>query len=195
MVTEKGIGPMPTNEGFVATLKKDGKAEVVIQPASSGIPGASPRVNRSVCHCVTEGSTITIEALNSVGAEVGDYVSVRRDTSGLLKNAAALLGIPLMGLIAGIILGDVLTDGFSFRIAGGIIAMAACLFSGIAIGALTFRRVSVGTSPVIEHIIEKRWKGGPLFSGNQICSLESKRDCNGCAGSFSQGPALDRKGH
>jgi hypothetical protein len=186
---------MPRNEGFVATLKEDGKAEVVIQPLSSGIPGASPRVNRHVCHCATEGSTITIEAVNGVGAEVGDYVTVLRDTSGLLKNAAALLGIPLIGLIAGIILAAFLTDGFSFRIAGGIIAMAACLFSGVMIGVLTFRRVSVGNPPVIEHIIEKRWKGGLLFSGNQIRSVESNRDCNACAGSFSQGPAPDRKGH
>ncbi|MFO7600363.1 MAG: SoxR reducing system RseC family protein [Candidatus Desulfacyla sp.] len=186
---------MPTNEGFVATLRKDGKAEVVIQPVSSGIPGASPWVNRHVCHCATEGSTLTIEALNRVGAEVGDYVAVFRDRSGLLRNAASLLGIPVMGLLGGIILAGFLTDGFSFRIAGGMIAMAASLFSGIGIGVLVFRRVSAGNPPVIEQIIEKGWKEGPLCSDHRIFSSESKRVCNACAGSFSKGPACDRNGH
>jgi hypothetical protein len=170
-------------------------AEVVIQPVSSGIPGASRQVNRHVCHCATKGSTITIEALNRVRAEVGDYVSVSRDTSGLVKNAAALLGIPVMGLISGIILAAFLTDGFSFRIAGGIIVMAAGLFSGMTVGVLTFRRVSAGNPTVIKHIIEKRRQGDPPFSVNQIPSVESNRDCNTCTGPFSQGPALDRKGH
>jgi len=186
---------MPTNEGFVATLRKDGKAEVVIQPVSSGIPGASPRVNRLVCHCATKGSALTIEALNRAGAEVGDYVSVFRDRSGLLKNAASLLGIPTVGLLGGILLAAFLTDGFSFRIAAGMIVMAASLFSGIAIGVLIFRRVSAGNPPVIEQIIETGWKGGPLCSDNQVFSSESKRVCDACAGSFSKGPAFNRNGH
>ncbi|MBW1908344.1 MAG: hypothetical protein JRJ11_02215 [Deltaproteobacteria bacterium] len=58
---------MPRHEDFVATLKEDGKAEVIIQPGSMGVPGASPQINRRVCHCATDGSTITIEALNRVG--------------------------------------------------------------------------------------------------------------------------------
>jgi hypothetical protein len=132
---------MPRHEGFVATLKGDDRAEVIIQPGSMGVPGASPHVNRHVCHCATDGSTITIEALNRVGAGVGDWVSVSRNATEMIRNAALLLGIPIIGLIAGIILAAFLTDGFSFRIAGGIIAMAACLLSGIAIGVLTFRRV------------------------------------------------------
>lgn len=163
---------MPTSEGFVTTLKKDGKAEVMIQPVRSGIPGVSTRVNRHVCHCATEGSTLTIEALNRVGAEVGDYVTVFRDTSGLLKNAVALLGIPVMGSIGGIMLAAFLTDGFSVRIAGGIIAMAACLLSGITIGVLIFKRISAGNPPSIEHIIEKGWTGKPLFSG--VCNKNTK---------------------
>jgi|GEM_PF-829594 len=186
---------MPTNEGFVATLRKDGMAEVVIQPVSSGIPGASPRVNRHVCHCATEGSTLTIEALNRVGAEVGDYVSVFRDSSGLLRNAASLLGIPAAGLLGGILLAAFLTDGFSYRIAAGMIAMAASLFSGIAIGVLVFRRVSAGNPPVIEQIIEKGWKGAPLCSDRRIFLSEPEGVCKACAGSFSKGPAFDRNGH
>lgn len=177
---------MPRHEGFVATLKKDGKAEVVIQPVRPGVPGASSYVNRHVCHCASDGSTVTIEALNGVGAEVGDYVSVLRDTSGLLKNAASLLGIPVLGLIAGVIFAAVLTDGFASGIAGGIMAMAAGLACGITMGVLIFRRISVNSDPIIEHILQKRRQGDPLFTADQLCSAEPNRDCNACAGTFSR---------
>jgi len=176
---------MPRNEGFVATLKGDDRAEVIIQPGSMGVPGASPHVNRHVCHCATDGSTITIEALNRVGADVGDRVSVSRNATEMMRNAALLLGIPITGLIAGIIFAAFLTDGFSFRLTGGIVAMAACLLSGMTIGVLIFRRVSTGSQPVIERIIEKRRHGDPLFSANQYFWDESNRTCDTCAGPFS----------
>ncbi|MBW1700620.1 MAG: SoxR reducing system RseC family protein [Deltaproteobacteria bacterium] len=168
---------MPRHEDFVATLKEDGKAEVIIQPGSMGVPGASPQINRRVCHCATDGSTITIEALNRVGAGVGDWVSVSRNATEMIRNAALLLGIPIIGLIAGIILAAFLTDGFSYHITGGIIAMAACLLSGIAIGVLTIRRVSTGNPPV----------GDPLFSDRQYVLGESNKGCDTCAGPFSPG--------
>jgi hypothetical protein len=171
---------MSTNEGVVGTLKEHGMAEVVIQPVTAGIPGASARVNRHVCHCVADGSTITIEALNTVGAEVGDYVSVRRDTSALIKNAAALLGVPLMGILAGMILAALLTAGFSSHMETGMIVMAACLIPGITIGVLIFRRISPGNAPVIEKIIEKGRKGGPPAIDRPFCSVESNRDCSSC---------------
>ncbi|MDZ7696207.1 MAG: SoxR reducing system RseC family protein [Deltaproteobacteria bacterium] len=171
---------MPRHEGFVATLKKDGKAEVVIQPVHPGVPGASSYVNRHVCHCASGGSTVTIEALNGANAEVGDYVSVLRDTSGLLKNAVALLGVPVLGLIAGVIFAAVLTDGFSSHMATGMIAIAACLIVGITIGVLIFRRISVNSDPIIENIIQKRRQGDPLFTADQLCSAEPNRDCRSC---------------
>jgi positive regulator of sigma E activity len=175
---------MPRHEGFVATLKGGDRAEVVIQPGSMGVPGVSPHVNRHVCHCATDGSTITIEALNRVGAGVGDWVSVSRNATEMIRNAALLLGIPTVGLIAGIILATFLTDGFSFRIAGGIIAMAACLLSGVTIGVLIFRRVSTGNQPVIEQIIEKRRPGDSFFSDKQYFSNESNKGCDSCTGPF-----------
>jgi len=177
---------MPRNEGFVTTLKNDGKAEVVIQPVRTGVPGASSYVNRHVCHCASDGSTVTIEALNGAGAEVGDYVSVLRDTSGLLKNAVALLGVPVLGLIAGIIFAAVLTHGFSSRIAGGWIVMVAGLTCGVTVGVLIFKRMSVNSDPVIEHILQKRRQGDALLTADQLCSAEPNRNCNACAGTFSQ---------
>jgi len=176
---------MPWNEGLVATLKKYGKAEVVIQPVSAGIPGASPQVNRHVCHCVTDGSTITIEAVNSVGAEVGDYVSVRRDTSGLVKNAAVLLGIPGICLMIGIALAAILFHVFVFPMIGGVAVAAVCLLMGIVLGVLLFRRVSTDNPPVIDHIIRARLDAASIYDETMFSKHCDSRGCDGCSGPFS----------
>ncbi|HBF42472.1 MAG TPA: hypothetical protein DDW42_02360 [Desulfobacteraceae bacterium] len=130
---------------------------------AKSLPGVSPQVNRLVCHCATDGSTITIEALNSVGAGIGDRVSVSRDASALVKNAAVLIGIPLMGIIVGIVIAAILTHGFTSHIIGGTLTIAACLSLGIVLGVSVFRRVPAGSQPAIEHIIERRRQGDFLF--------------------------------
>ena len=175
---------MPRNEGFVTTLKMDGKAEVVIQPVRSGIPGASPRVNCHVCHHATDGSTLTIEALNRVGAEVGDYVSVSRETSGLVKNAAALIGIPGGFLMIGVILAAVLMHGFVFPTIGGMVIAVVFLLVGIALGVRIFRRVSADNPPVIERILKTRLEAGSGNDEDPVCLRTESRTCQGCSGPF-----------
>ncbi len=175
---------MPKYEGLIASVKGNGKAEVVIEPVSSGIPGASPRVNRHVCHCATDGSTLMIEALNRAGAAVGDRVTVSRDTSGILKNAAALLGIPLTGLTAGIALAAVLTHGFAIHMIGGIIAVAVSFLLGIGIGVSVFKRVSAGGLPVIEQIVKTRREAASMFDENRCARENGGRSCDGCSGHF-----------
>ena len=173
---------MPQYEGFVAGLKKNGKAEVVIQPCNAGIPGA-PQLKDIVCHCATAGSTITIEVLNKADAGVGDLVSVSRNTTAMIRNAAALLGIPLIGIIVGIILATFLTDGFSFRILVGIVAMAACLLLGITIGVLIFRQISTVNQPVIDRIVKTRLE--IASTGDDKCLLEKPDStCDGCTVPF-----------
>ncbi len=175
---------MLTYEGLVTRVEVDGRAEVVIQPISSGIPGASPRVNRNVCHCATDGSTITIEALNSVGAGVGDRVFVSRDTSGLIKNAFVLLGIPLMGLFAGIALAAFLTHGFAFHMTGGIVAFAASFLLGIVIGVSVFRRLSAGVQPFIDRIVKTEVEADSISGKNRCVGENTSSICDGCSGRF-----------
>jgi positive regulator of sigma E activity len=171
---------MSQYEGLVTSAGEDGKAEVVIQPTTSGIPGASPQVNRHVCHCATDGSTITIEALNSVGAGVGDRVFVSSDTSGLVKNALVLLGIPLMGLFTGIALAAFLTHGFAFHLTGGIVAVAASFLLGIVIGVSVFKRTSAGGQPVIDQVVKTRLEAA-FMSGEDRCARENiGGSCDGC---------------
>ncbi|MBC8458905.1 MAG: SoxR reducing system RseC family protein [Deltaproteobacteria bacterium] len=174
---------MPQYEGFVAGLKKNGKAEVVIQPCNAGIPGA-PQLKDIVCHCATAGSTITIEVLNKADAGVGDWVSITQRPGALMKNAAILLGIPVVGLLAGIAVASIITHGFASHIAGGILVLTACLLLGIIIGVITYRRVSTGNQPVIDQIIRTRLNAISLLDDNQSPLQNRDRSCEGCSGPF-----------
>ena len=80
---------MPEYEGFVASLKEDGKAEVIVQPEASDIVGA-PEVSKKVCHCASSSSQVTVEALNPVQADVGDRVAVEVKASVLIWTTSIL---------------------------------------------------------------------------------------------------------
>lgn len=146
---------MPQYEGFVSSIKGDGKAEVIIRPGNPSIPNA-PELSKTVCHCATDSSTITVEALNRAGAHAGDLVSVKRNPTALMKNTAVLLGIPAIGLISGIVAGMILNQGFAVHTTGAVIVAAAGLLLGIIIAVISYRRVSSDDLPVITRIIRTR---------------------------------------
>jgi positive regulator of sigma E activity len=171
---------MPEYEGYIATLKADGKAEVVIEPGSPGIPGVSGEVNRRVCHCTSGGSSFTVEALNPVGAQVGDQVVVSLHSGTLLRNAAAGLGPPLVGLTLAIALAWSLTHGFSRDFGAGLSISAALLFSGIIGGVLIFKRFSAENLPAIERIRMSRLEAASRFNNSSPFQDDCK-DCHGCS--------------
>jgi microcompartment protein CcmK/EutM len=146
---------MSLYEGFVAGLRADGKAEVVIRPGKPGIPGA-PELTEKVCHCATNGSTVRIEALNWVGAGVGDWVLLSRRAGVLMKNAVVLLGIPVIGMLSGVVVGAIFSDGFAFRVTATVVSAAVGLLLGLVIGVATYRRMSADDQPVIRRIIRTR---------------------------------------
>lgn len=147
---------MSQHEGFVASLKQNGKADVVIQPDDPSIPCA-PEVSKRVCHCATDGSTVIVEALNRAGADVGDWVSVSRSPSPLMKNAATLLGIPAIGLMLGIAVAVFLNQRLAVNEAGAVFVAVAGLVLGSIIAWISYRRMSADNrlAPVITRIIRK----------------------------------------
>ena len=162
-------------EGIVTALKENGKADVVIQPRGSGVYGASKEVNARVCHCATAASSLTIEAINSAGAGVGDMVSVMKDTSTLLRNYAILLGIPLAGLIVGIVLNSLLPF---YGLAAGILLTLLSL----ALAIQWYRRSSVGSDPVIDRVLRVREKTGPELRGGIFPMKNEGTSCDACSG-------------
>ncbi len=171
-------------EGILINLKENGKADVVIQPPGSGVHGASKKINARVCHCATAASSITIEALNSAGAGPGDRVSVTKDTSALLKNWGILLGMPLAGLIIGIILNSVLTGPFSLPPAFGLTAGIACTLLALILSIAWYKKSSTSSDPVIDRILRVAEKTGPQLQSGIFPVNNQGSNCGACSGNF-----------
>lgn len=57
------------------------------------------------CSGVCDVPSEWIEVQNTLNAQVGDYVEIKTDSSRVLKYMALLYGLPLLGLIVGIVVG------------------------------------------------------------------------------------------
>jgi len=146
---------MPEYEGFVASLKEDGKAEVIVQPETSGIVGA-PEVSKNVCHCASGSSQVTVEALNPVQADVGDRVAVEVKASVLIRNAGSLIATPLLALTLGWAVSLLLKDRYLFGVPITFLCMFCSLPLGITAGVLLYRHWSRRIFPSIIRIIQTR---------------------------------------
>jgi hypothetical protein len=153
---------MAQYEAVVASLLPNGKAEIVIRPNKPGIPDA-PEISERVCHCATNNSAVRTEAVNEAGALVGDWVTVSRKSSNILKNIIFLIGIPLAGSIGGAISGRTLGGAVM-----ALMALVGMLF-GIALGIVFYRRLSGENLLVIDSVIK---------SGIEISA--GGRDRSGC---------------
>jgi hypothetical protein len=176
---------MPLYEGYISCIKEDGRAEVLIEPGETGVPGASPQVSRRVCHCATDSSTVKVDALNVPGAGVGDQVLVSLATSGLVKNAAVLLGIPWICLMLGIAIAAILFYIFMSPMIVGILVAACFFLSGIAIGVRMYRRLSDKNPPVIDCIIKTHFDAASICEDKTFPMQCDNRGCDGCGGDFS----------
>ncbi|MEW6666322.1 MAG: SoxR reducing system RseC family protein [Thermodesulfobacteriota bacterium] len=174
---------MARYEGFVTGVREDGSAEVIIQPEREGIPGAAPCVNRRVCHCASESSVISIVARNEAGAGVGDRVSVNRSTAALVRNALALLGIPLAALGIGIASAVLLIGDFTAGMTGALLTILPCLGAGIVLGVMVFRRGSSAAFPVIDRIMETSPETARYTVQGRCPSRDESPSCNACSGS------------
>ena len=146
---------MPECEGFVASLKEAGKAEVIVQPETLGIVGA-PGFSKKVCHCASSSSQVTMEALNPLQACVGDRVSVRFDPSLL---PTAIIGAPMLGLVFGSALSAFIADSTVFHIPVKFISVFAGLSLGGVVGALIYRRLPKGNALSIIRITRTKAGG------------------------------------
>ena len=157
---------MPEYEGFVASLKEDGKAEVIVQPEPSGIVGA-PDVSKKVCHCASSSSQVTMETLNPLQATVGDRVAVRVDASLLLRNAGSLIGMPVLALALGWAVSFLIPESELLGVPVRFLCMFCSLPLGVAGGLLLYKYGSRGNLPTIIRIIRTRHEMASSFTGAQ----------------------------
>jgi positive regulator of sigma E activity len=93
---------MAEEQGFVSSVGKDGHAQVVTDRKD-----ACAGCGAKHC-CVSFGLNpeMVVKAQNRVGAKVGDFVSVSVDSGTVIKGAATLYLIPVVGLVLGVLMAD-----------------------------------------------------------------------------------------
>ena len=93
---------MAEEQGFVSSVEKDGKAQVVTERKD-----ACDGCGAKHC-CVSFGvkSEMVVKAENVVGAKVGDFVSLSIGSGTVIKGAATLYLIPVVGLVLGVLMSD-----------------------------------------------------------------------------------------
>lgn len=141
---------MSESEGIVMDASEDGRAKILLEASEPCIHCAE---EIDVCNCSGGSSRVIVRALNSVGASVGDLVSITHKPGALFKSITIFLVIPLMGLITGLIISAILNQRNTAGVSVTAILAAAGLLVGIAISVLTYRRVSADIQPFISQVI------------------------------------------
>ncbi len=146
---------MPEYEGFVTSLKEGGKAEVIVQPEISSIVGA-PGVSVKVCHHASSSSQVNLEALNPLHVAVGDRIALRVEASTLIRNAGALIGMPVLAMVLGWAVSLLIPDCDFLGAPVKFLCIFCSLLLGIAAGVILYRHWSRRNVPRIIRIIRTR---------------------------------------
>ncbi len=168
---------MAQRNGLVIQVEKDGWAQVATERKGS-CDGCGPGHN---CHSCLSSSKIVTHVLNKAGAKAGDLVTVSLDSNMILKNAAVLYLLPIVGLVASALLGAGLSVDWGVSETGAAIGFGvAGLCLGFFIAVFISKRMSVDNrmTPIISRIIQPGAEYNPLL---QTIGPDSKRDmCAGC---------------
>lgn len=159
---------MKQAQGIVTALGEDGKARVAILTDDT-LPGCSSRTEH--CHHCSEGtSSLVIKVHNRAGAGVGDNVSVLFKSGAVLKSVMILLGIPMIGILAGAVLGTSLYENSRFSQEGAFLAGAACFGFAVLLAFIIYRQFSEDIQPYIDQVIALR----PATQGaiDPVCGME-----------------------
>jgi hypothetical protein len=160
--------------GIVKSIPGEGEAEVLIRPEHPGILGAP---NLDVCHRASNGSSVTVMAINRVSAQKDDLISLSRKAGSPMKNAGALFGIPLVGLGLGLLAGISLWESYDISLLALLLLASVGIFAGAFFGVFLYRRIS-GNAPLLITGVIRR--GNPLQKV-RFCE-EQATACELCTG-------------
>jgi len=144
---------MADTKGLVLSIEKDGWAQVATE--RKGACGGCKTTHS--CHSCLPNSKIVTEVLNKAGAKEGDLVNVSLNSGLVLKSAAILYLIPVVGLMAGALMGAALNVRLAISETSAAIAFG---FPGLCLGflitVLISRRMSANNrlTPKISQIIK-----------------------------------------
>lgn len=145
---------MENQTGIVLDLTKDGRARVVARRSSA----CNHCKSSSKC-CISAGpDRMEVLAVNRVRARPGDTVLLHMGTTGVVKGASLLYGLPLVGLMSGAFAGGALAPrlGLGETSASVVFALAGLALSILIVKAVSTRLDSRGALvPVIERVVTK----------------------------------------
>ena len=100
---------MATEQGIV--LRADAEAAWVKTVRSSSCEGCTAK---GACHSMDGGNEMEVKALNTAGARAGDRIVLSFETASLLKAAFLIYVFPIILLIVGAALGQMLAPFIEF---------------------------------------------------------------------------------
>ena len=165
--------------GIVTNVKNGGTVDVIIGPSQQSIPHAPESINQRVCHCSSDSSSVIITAIDRVGAHVGDYVSVSRSTSIIIKNLIFFIGLPVAGLALGLI--THLVAGVSSHMGYIILSAALSLMAGSSIGIYLYKKTSHEDPFVLNEIISRAGDEMKMVSSGGFSCIPGSEYCNSCS--------------
>ncbi len=137
----------------IGTVKSlEGDMAVVLVPKKSACDGCTAGA------CKPENQTMEIEALNWVGAQVGQRVKVAVKPLTFVKGSLVVYGVPALALVIGAVVGKEWMSRL-FTTADPDILSAVCGFSALIValaGVKIWAQAASGNTsskPVIEEIV------------------------------------------
>ena len=113
---------MNTEQGIV--IRADTKTAWIKTTKTGACESCSAK---SSCHTLGGGKEMEVQAINEAGARIGDQVVIGFETASLMKVSFLLYIFPVLGLIAGAIVGEVIAPHFSMNK-----SLSALLIGGLA---------------------------------------------------------------
>ncbi len=126
--------------GTIVELKSKSVAAVLCKKSSLCEHCASA----GLCHMGEDSRSMLVEAHNTVGAEVGDRVRLVTSTRSFLQSSFILYIVPLVALIIGAIIGEMIGQYAEIGIDSNLLAA----FIGTAFLAGSFLVIRVGSRAI-----------------------------------------------
>ena len=145
---------MAQKNGRVTNIGAEGWAEVIVERGDA----CNNCESSQFCHALSDCSKLKTSVVNKAGAKPGDLVAIRLDTRIIFKGAVILYLVPVVGMLAGAVSGNGLSNGLGIEptISTIIFAFVGLGF-GFLIPALFSRKMSTNKKqiPVITRIIKR----------------------------------------
>lgn len=148
---------MAKKKGWVTDISKNGWAQVVVDRGDACNNCEASRF----CHAIADCSKIKTRVINQADASLGDLVTIELNSKTVIKSAFVLYLVPVIGLLAGAITGNILSESLAIDHPGLTIILAfAGLATGLTITAIYSRWISSlgNLTPVVTRIVRHRSK-------------------------------------